>query len=94
MIDFNDIDYIDYIECIDYPDFEGHEDFCRFLVDNGALDKFIDNYDVPEHSNINKFLMYSQPIDYLISAFHWMGSKEGYDFWYKLNNEWVGSLRK
>jgi len=81
-------------------EFEGHEDFYNFLVENDILDKFIYNY-----NNYKKNIGIKGIKDYLderkkngtyelnVSAFLWTPTKEGADFWYQMHNKWVKYLR-
>jgi pyoverdine/dityrosine biosynthesis protein Dit1 len=89
-INFNDIDEIN--DCSDYPEFEGHEDFCGFLKDNGVLDKFIKNCYKDSVKDISKYLDKVSPIDYISSAFHWYIDNNN-SMWARLDDEWVNYIR-
>jgi hypothetical protein len=41
MLDFNEIDEFQYYKI---DDFEGHEEFKKFLEDNGVLDSFVEEF--------------------------------------------------
>jgi hypothetical protein len=84
-----DWDWMDEEE-LDIPDeFKGNEDFYKFLVDNNALDKYIynldNNYNYFEHKNKNQYILW---------AFDWVNTHEGYEFWLNLNYKWVEYLKK
>jgi hypothetical protein len=95
-IDFSEIEDIHYDGCSDYPDFEGHEDFCKFLIDRGVIDKYIIKFykwSGNEHNSIKKFLDTSEPSNYLYMAFIFNEYGEEYD-WFKLNREWIKTISK
>ena len=100
FIDFNDIDDIG-----DYSEFEGHEDFKKFLDDNNVLDDFIyqfNNVDrywrgirISGNNNRDDLKYYLDNMDrsyYIANAFSWDESGDD-DLWYKLNDKWRELLK-
>jgi hypothetical protein len=99
LIDFNDIDNFGK----DYSEFEEHEDFKEFLEENGALDKFIENFYLhinnwrlyhwkhyKEGHTLKYFLDKETKYFYITSAFRWYkDKKEDYDYWSALNLKWI-----
>jgi hypothetical protein len=89
-IDFSDIEDIHYDGCDNYPDFNGYEEFCKFLVDRGVIDKFIKNFNkLSSYNDISKFLSDSSIEDYIAGSFAWISADGGYGFWNKINSEWL-----
>jgi DNA-binding transcriptional MocR family regulator len=71
----------------DVPDkFKGHEDFYDFLVDNGVLDKWINNLRI---KNVHDFLNNNINRYYFDLAFFWKDTEEGFIFWHKINRKWL-----
>jgi hypothetical protein len=79
------------------------------LVDNGALDNYIKNFNKVDNGwridnwdgfklgmdyTIKDFLDNNKMIYYIYGSFIWEETSEGYKFWNELSNEWVSSLRK
>ena len=44
------------------------------------------------YKNVWYWLMSAYPYDYILSAFHWVASKEGNQFWDKIHLQWVKFL--
>ena len=73
--------------------------FFAFLKENDAYDKWIHNLfnrhpidDINWWDNYNQ-LLYGNKYDKAITyAFIWDETKEGYQFWDNLNNEWIIKL--
>jgi hypothetical protein len=82
-LDFRDIDDIN--ECDEYPEFKGHEDFCRFLVDNGLIEDYINMVG----GDIDKILEFSRCDEYINSVFIWDYSRLGRGVWSKMHRKWV-----
>jgi hypothetical protein len=95
-IDFKEFDETDYDGCDNYSEFEGHEDFCRFLLDKGVIDEFIKRYnDNPNNlSDLNIFLDKTSPERYIIVAFEWYFNGKGEVFWSGLHWDWLEYLGK
>jgi hypothetical protein len=88
FIDFSEIDDID--DCDGYPDFEGHEDFCKFLVDKGVIDIYIKNFNkLSSYNDISEFLSGNSIEDHIAGSFAWINTDDGYGFWNKINSEWL-----
>jgi hypothetical protein len=93
FIDFSEIDEID--DCDGYPDFEGHEDFCKFLVDKGVIDIYIKNFNkLSSYNDISEFLNSNVRDHYLSNSFTWMDTDEGYTFWRDINLEWIKNINE
>jgi hypothetical protein len=87
-IDFTDIDDIDDTMVVD---FEGFEDFGDFLEENGVLDKFVNNfYKFGDGYTLNYYLIINEEYkeDYIDSAFSWIKTPEGFDFWVDIDYKW------
>jgi hypothetical protein len=97
-IDWEDFDYD---EVPDIPEeFENHEDFYEFLVENYLLDKWIYNTknNVGNHylnrcnGDIKLFLRDTKERDFIMNAFVWSNTKNGQAYWNNLNNQWIFRL--
>jgi hypothetical protein len=99
----------DYVECIGYSDFEDHDDFCRFLKDNGIIDEFIKSfynnyidwkvrywvgYISNDEYNLKKYLDNTEKINYFKNSFKWDNSIKGYVFWYNIALKWSENIKQ
>jgi len=78
-----------------------NKDFVKFLKDNGVYDKFIHNCKIAVTNSLN-FVKTWKTIEtfcidiikyrYIRDSFDWRKTKEGYNFWSKINEKWRGYL--
>jgi len=77
--------------------------FTRFLKEQDAFYAFRRNYDVFFYSKnafarqditCRQYLDKVQSCNFIVHAFHWMDSIEGYEFWYNLDIEWRYIIKK
>lgn len=59
--------------------------FLKFLVSHNALIPFINNLDLEEIPN----LFQNNPDYWMVMAFKWANTPEGYTYWTILNNAWL-----
>jgi hypothetical protein len=106
-IDFNDIDDIHYDGCDNYPDFDGHDEFCRFLVDRDLIDSYIRNFNEVDRNwgglrwsgykdgyTLKDFLDDNDESFYISLVFNWDNVEGGYEFWNNINMEWIKTISK
>jgi hypothetical protein len=91
--EYKDIEWEFDEEETNVPDeFEGHEDFYNFLVNNDILDKWINNFEKAvtwrNKEEIHDFLNIIDKSYYFDLAFFWKDTEEGHDFWNKINKKW------
>ena len=73
--------------------------FTRFLKENNVFYAFRSNYDVYFKFESQPDLTCRQYLDklknynFIAYAFHWEDSKEGHDFWDKLDTKWRNIVR-
>lgn len=83
-------------------------EFVTFLRLNNSLRKFKCNCFKYKRNNYSRIINYIQPLiifnklgtvnyqhyyqNFIMRAFTWTLTKEGYDFWYKLNLKWMAKL--
>jgi hypothetical protein len=94
-LDFRDIDDINYDNCDNYPEFKGHDKFCRFLVNEGLIDKFIHNYKFNNNFGIGikDYLDRVGDYFYISSIFKWGDDVGGREYWNIINNKWREQLK-
>ena len=61
------------------------EKFYEWLVSKDALFSFLSNV---EDQNSREFNPDLSPDDFIRGSFYWADTKEGYDYWSNLNEEW------
>ena len=71
--------------------------FKRFLKEHGVYVAFLKNYNsycIKKESTVSpaNFLKYSTACGALSTAFAWIETPEGYEFWFKLSNRWIVSV--
>jgi hypothetical protein len=89
-----DWDWVDE-EKSEVSDFEGCEDFYNFLIDNNILDEYIYNfnkYKLDNKLDLKVFFDNYNKRDYLLKSFLWKLTKEGYEFWEKINIKWYKKI--
>lgn len=64
---------------------ESIELFKSFLIENDAYEQFIHNL----HEDFNLTFQKVQPRYYLIKAFTFRITVEGFDYWIGMNSKWV-----
>jgi hypothetical protein len=97
LINFRDIDIIDK----DYLDFEGYEDFMKYLENKGVLDKFIKNFNMARYHwrkdrwvgykdgyTLKDYLDNTMKDDYLMDCFQWASTPEGFGYWAGIEIDW------
>lgn len=76
-------------------EFEGNEDFYNFLIENGILDKYINNVSYSGYRrivpNLNKFLNETDKERYIIGAFLWDYEDVRWD---NIHYKWLGIVNK
>ena len=79
-------------------DFVGFEKFYEFLVENGALEKYIKNFIDQKNMDLNHFLKKTKKEgnedNFINNAFTWVRTPEGYDFWSHLYGDWSTYRKK
>jgi len=93
-INFNDWDEVS----DNSNEFKGHMDFYNFLIKNNILDSFLINFKHGykwrnkleiKSNNLFDYIKEVKIIEYISGAFLWDGTKEGYDFWWEKNEQWI-----
>lgn len=70
-------------------DMEPLKEFKQFLIDNNCLESYLYNLKHFKFSSVS-----TAPFHRLILyAFKWAATKEGWDFWDKLDNKWKIRIR-
>lgn len=65
------------------------EEFKQFLIDNNCLESYLYNLKHFKFSSVSPY-----PFNKLIIyTFKWEATKEGWDFWNKLDNKWIKITR-
>ena len=59
--------------------------FFKFLVEHDALFPYINNLDLEEKQN----LFQNRSEFWIVMAFRWSNTPEGYNYWSILNNLWL-----
>ncbi len=73
--------------------------FIDFLEEKGLKEVFENNFEknfgyrLYFDRDVN-FTFPAEPIDYIIAGFCWHETKEGLDFWNKIDKEWKYTLEK
>jgi hypothetical protein len=64
--------------------------FIDFLTDRKAYRQYMYNlaYDENGRYSFFHFTYITHPEDWILAAFVWAKSKEGYEFWRAINDEW------
>jgi hypothetical protein len=69
--------------------------FKEFLKKHNAWNSFNSEFKKRHYpGGLRQYLKEIHPYGELSGSFPWSNSKEGYDFWRKLNIEWMGTLKK
>jgi len=89
-IDFNDWDDEEYEFCNNT-----NNKFVRFLKNHGIYDNFIYNCEHDKHYykgsrwySLETFCVDLKKYEYINAAFDWENTKEGFDFWEKMDSQW------
>jgi hypothetical protein len=95
-INFKEFDETDSIGCDNYPEFRNHRDFCKFLLDSGSIDEFINRYNDASDNllSLDEYLDRTQPDKYIIDAFDWDYDNDDDIIWIDLHCEWLEHLGK
>ena len=77
--------------------------FIKFLKQNNAYGPYMYNFNSLEgifykkrygtSINSKKFFENLSYTDYLLEAFHWSDTYQGYRFWLDLNKEWIETMQ-
>lgn len=74
------------------------KNFIQFLRDNNALTEFKANLKKSKKNMLELLIrIYEEnyaPCNYLVGAFVWRKTPEGFDFWCDLNHEWLYLIDK
>ena len=70
------------------------ERFIEFLEKNKCLEQFKNNITSKEDFDIYCNRTWQQNLSWVTSAFTWMGTEEGDQFWRDLHEEWEGIVLK
>lgn len=66
--------------------FNAKDDFLRFLIEKKALEAFLSNLEEANRMPIDVIL--ELPSKYIVHAFFWAETAQGYSFWNHLDYEW------
>lgn len=64
------------------------EQFEQFLLDNNIYSQFCSNILTKYKTLLTEYCKNIHPFNYIMDAFIWSYTKEGYDFWYEFNRKW------
>lgn len=64
------------------------EKFEQFLLDNNIFSQFCSNILIKDSMLLYEYCEKTHPQYYISRAFAWSYTKEGYDFWLKVNIKW------
>lgn len=70
----------------------GHR-FISFLKRNDALDAYIYNLKEQLNETLLERILFVSP-DYYIDSFGWEGTKQGFDYWEDLQDEWMDIVKE
>lgn len=70
-------------------DMEPLEEFKQFLIDNNCLESYLYNLKHFKFSNVSTTLFYK----FILYAFKWNATKEGWNFWNALGCKWKTRIR-
>lgn len=72
------------------------EIFIQFLKDNNAYDAFVKNGLLDHGSTIDSIIKNwtNNPEKWISTAFYWLNTDEGHDYWYRIEQAWKIILNK
>lgn len=68
--------------------------FVRFIDCDGLFDKYASYLRIRHGMSVPDFLYRTEPANYVFGAFGFSDTREGYDFWFELSDEWNKILSK
>lgn len=67
--------------------------FEKFLINRNLLERYENNLRKAYNTNVKSFISKTYRYNFISSAFDWMDSSEGLEFWRKIESEWIKCLR-
>lgn len=69
------------------------QEFFEFLKENNCYELFIENLK-KNGEDFEKWIYYNNYMYFIIYAFQWIFTKQGYLFWNKIHNKWLKKIKK
>jgi len=70
-----------------------NKNFVEFLKDNNIYDQFIYNLKNYNSISLDDYCYKIYITSYILDAFSWKHTKEGYDFWDEMSDKWIKYLK-
>lgn len=68
--------------------------FVRFIYREGLFDEYASRLRARHGVSVSDFLYRTEPSNYILGAFGFIGTHEGPDFWFELSDKWNKILSK